>query len=349
MTILLTSSYRPAVRLLLAAVAAVILSSQAYAAGTPAGTTIQSAASATFEVGGAPLSTAAPASSFVVDRKANLAVTASNATYASVAAGSLSQVLPFLVANTGNDVQDFALSFAHGADPFGGTDNFDAVSVQVFVESGATAGYQAAEDTAGYIDELAADAGRTVYIVADIPAAQANNDISAITLVAAARAGSTPGILGGVLTETAAPDAPNTIDTLFGDPAGDADVLQDAAHSDTSAYRVASVNLSLLKSAAVFDPYGGNRPQTGSTIRYTLSVTLSGTSSAAAVTVTDPLPLNTTYRPGTLRLNGVLLTDAADADAGDVGGTAPAAVTVLVGDMTSASPAQTITFEATID
>jgi uncharacterized repeat protein (TIGR01451 family) len=153
-----------------------------------------------------------------------------------------------------------------------------------------------------------------------------------------------------VLTETAGVETPGVVDTVFADTAGDApDSARNAAHSDTSAYRVSSVNVSLIKSAVVFDPFGGNRPQTGATIRYTIFTTVSGAGTAAAVTISDPIPANTTYRPGTLRLNGVLLSDAADADAGDSGFTSPGAVTVRLGDLTSASPAQTVTFEVTIN
>lgn len=321
----------------------------AYAAGTASGTPILNQATVVYDVGASTGLTMTASSSFLVDRKINLSVSTTNATYVSSAAGSTAQPLAFLVMNTGNDVQDFALSFAHGADPFGGTDNFDAANVQIFVESGATADYQPAQDTATYIDELAADAGRTVYIVSDIPAGRASGDISALTLTATARAGGAIGAPGGALVETAAADTPGVVDTVFGDTAGDADVARDAAHSDTSAYRVTSVNVSLVKSAVVSDPFGGSRPQTGATIRYTISATVSGTGIATAVTMTDPLPANTTYRSGTLRLNGALLSDAADADAGDVGFTGPGAVTVRLGDLTSASPAQTVTFEVTIN
>jgi hypothetical protein len=67
------------------------------------------------------------------------------------------------------------------------------------------------------------------------------------------------------------------------------------------------------------------------------------------VVMKDALPANTTYIPGTLKLNGVTLTDAADADAGDVGGTTPGAVTVKLPDITNASPAQVIMFDVKIN
>ena len=51
----------------------------------------------------------------------------------------------------------------------------------------------------------------------------------------------------------------------------------------------------------------------------------------------------------TLRLNSAPLTDAGGDDSGDFGATTPGAVTVSLGDLTSVSPIQTITFDVTID
>jgi hypothetical protein len=48
-------------------------------------------------------------------------------------------------------------------------------------------------------------------------------------------------------------------------------------------------------------------------------------------------------------LNGAPLTDAADADAGNFGVTAPNTITVNLGTLTSASPAQVIIFDVRID
>jgi uncharacterized repeat protein (TIGR01451 family) len=112
---------------------------------------------------------------------------------------------------------------------------------------------------------------------------------------------------------------------------------------------VSSATLNISKTAVVLDQYGGSQPITGATIRYTLAVTAVGTGTAMNVVITDLIPTNTTYTPGTLRLNGAALSDAADADAGDVGGTTPGTVTVRPGNLTSASPVQTITFDVRIN
>jgi hypothetical protein len=67
------------------------------------------------------------------------------------------------------------------------------------------------------------------------------------------------------------------------------------------------------------------------------------------VLFTDAIPSNTTYVAGTLRLNAAVLTDAADADAGQFVAAPSAQVRVTLGDMTQASGVQTIDFAVTIN
>ncbi|MBW7885993.1 MAG: DUF11 domain-containing protein, partial [Caldilineaceae bacterium] len=54
----------------------------------------------------------------------------------------------------------------------------------------------------------------------------------------------------------------------------------------------------------------------GDLVTYTLVVTNTGSGDALQVLVQDPIPTNTSYVPGTLRLGGAPLTDVADGDAG---------------------------------
>ncbi|NNE44094.1 MAG: hypothetical protein HKN12_07785, partial [Gemmatimonadetes bacterium] len=82
---------------------------------------------------------------------------------------------------------------------------------------------------------------------------------------------------------------------------------------------------------------------------YAIVVNVTGNGTATGITLTDAVPTYTTYNPGTLTLNSAPLSDAADADAGDVGATTAGVVTVDLGDLADTAPAQTITFEVTID
>jgi uncharacterized repeat protein (TIGR01451 family) len=303
-----------ALRLSLAALgvaAALFCAGNAKAAGTASGTSIDNLSTLSYSVGGvaqSPIgssptgntSGAGTATTFLVDNRVNLTVVTTNGTYVSVVPGSTAQVTTFTVTNNGNTVQDFQLASvqaANGQTLFGGTDNFDATACSQFVESGATAGYQVGEDTATYIDELAADGVRTVHVVCNIPASQVNNDNSIVALRATARAGGGGGALGAALTETGANTA--GVDIVFGDVVGSDDANRDAQHSARSAYRVVTSTLTVTKvSSLVCDPFNGTtNPKyiPGAIVRWTITIANTGAASASLATVTDAINAATTF------------------------------------------------------
>ena len=96
-------------------------------------------------------------------------------------------------------------------------------------------------------------------------------------------------------------------------------------------------------------PYGGTQPVSGAVVTYSLAVSAQGAGSADGVVITDAIPANTTYNPGSLALDGSPLTDSADSDAGDVGDTAPGTLTIALGDLAAGAPGTTITFSVTIE
>jgi hypothetical protein len=275
------------------------------AAGTASGTDITNQATANYNVGGfAQTAVNSNTTTFKVDNKVDLTVAEVSSGYTEVNPNTTDQVLVFTVTNTGNTVQDFALAAAAGADPFGGTDNFDASNLGVFVESGATAGFQAAQDTATFIDELAADTTVTVYVVADIPIGQASTDIAAYTLTATARqGGASGGTVGAVLTETAGADDPDVVDIVFADGTGDTDGDRDAAHSDTDAYIVLSAQLTITKTSTVIrDPFNlDSNPKhiPGAYIQYAITISndAGATATATLTQITDTLDSNTAIDP----------------------------------------------------
>jgi hypothetical protein len=286
-----------------------IMPQVALAAGTASDTDITNQATVSFDVGGSgqtPVSS--NTTTFKVDNKIDLTVAEVSSGYTDVNPNITNQVLTFTVQNDGNTTQDFALSAAANAtDPFGGTDNFDASNLLVFVESGANAGYLAGEDTATDIDELASYVNPgdevTVYIVADIPVGQSSGDIAAYTLTATARAGGGGGSLGAALTETAGADTPGAVDIVFADGAGDTDAPRDASYSDTDAYRVLSAQLTVNKASTVIrDPFNLNtNPKhiPGAYIQYvvTISNAAGAGASATLTTITDTLDNNTAIDP----------------------------------------------------
>ena len=280
---------------------------QAIAAGTASDTNITNQATVNYDVGGNPQTAIlSNITDFEVDNKVDLTVAEVGGAYTDVSPNTTDQVLTFTVTNTGNTIQDFALAAAaNGTDPFGGTDNFDASNVQVFVESNMIAGYQpgVGEDDALFIDELDSDTTVTVYVLGDIPVGQSSGDIAAYTLTATARAGGGAGSLGAALTQTAGADTPLVVDIVFADAAGDTDNLREADHSGSDAYRVLSAQLAITKSSTVIrDPFNlAANPKhiPGAYIRYvvTISNALGAGASATLTTITDTLDANTAIDP----------------------------------------------------
>ncbi|MBO9712196.1 hypothetical protein [Sphingomonas sp.] len=104
----------------------------------------------------------------------------------------------------------------------------------------------------------------------------------------------------------------------------------------------ASAGPTLEKSQAVTNRRQGTAPYRGATITYTLVARFPG--AAWAASVSDPIPAGTTYTPGSLSVDGVALSDAADGDAGSFDGSA---IHVALGDV-FAPVARTIQFKVTI-
>ncbi len=326
---------------------------QAFAAGTIAGTDITNQATLNFTVGGVaqPAQTSNVAT-FKVDRKINVVVAQVGNVDTLVAPGAVSQVTTFTVTNTSNATMDFslaALNKAGGPGPNGGTDNFDATNLRVFVDSNGNGVYDPLIDTVVFVDELPADTTRTVFVVADIPLGRVNNDIAAVTLTATAADGATPGSLGPTSVQTAGADTPGAVDTVFADGAGDTDAARDGKFSAASAYRVVTATIAVVKSSVVIsDPFNGaSNPKAipGARVRYSIVVTNSGATAATAVVLTDGIPTNTSYVVNTITLNGVAKTDAADADQATF---AANTVTVNIGALAAAGTA-TVTFDVTVN
>lgn len=280
------------------------------------------------------------ATSFLEDRRINFAVLSSDATAINVSSSQTQAVLEFTVTNNGNATQDFLLTAVNTSpSPFAAnTDNFDPVSMQVFVESGSNAGYLLAEDTEIFIDELAVGASATVYVVATIPVASVG-DAAAVSLVVQVAEGGAAGqgavisnddngrispagdYNNGTLTVSVgtANTIPNTaaMETVFNDAAavnpedvdsaGAQDIASNGQHSDTGLFLVQTAPVpvvTLNKTVTVIDTLGGTDPHAGATLRYQIDVVITGASSINNLVITDPIPANTTYVDPTILLNG---------------------------------------------
>ncbi|MCU0811648.1 MAG: hypothetical protein MUE59_11560 [Thiobacillaceae bacterium] len=292
----------------------------AMAAGTASGTSISNTATLSYAVGGVPQTDIPTTSaSFLVDNKVNLTVAevGGSLTTAGVVPGVTGVVTTFTVTNNGNTVQDYALSvdsaIPNGQTLFGGTDNFNVTACSAFVDSGANTGYQPGEDTATFIDELAADANRTVHVVCSVPIAQVNTDVSLVSLTATTHNGGGAAVLGAVTTQDAGADVANTVQVVFADVAGSDDAARDGKHSARDGYLVTSAVIGIAKTSTLLcDPFNGIASQKhipGAIVRWTVQVSNTGATSATLSTITDALNASTAHDA-----NLVVPTNAATCD-----------------------------------
>jgi len=294
------------------------------AAGTSAGTLVQSIATANYATSGqqqAPVSSAQVG--FIVDRRLDLQVQPqTNGEYVAVDVGQPAAVMTFILSNLGNGTQDVRLQALNNSqDPQGGQDNFNPLSPRGFVESGQTTGYQQNEDVLTFIDELVSDASRHVYLVGEIPANRNDGDIAALTLVGQIAVGGQANNLGAAIDSDSrsVADQADLEQSLFADPAGDLDIagnpdtVANGQHSATGAFRVENVQVVIDKQiAAVLDPAGGQQRTPGAVVTYRLNIRADGAVPARDTVITDLVPEHTSYRSGTIQLNGVNQTDGDD-------------------------------------
>lgn len=322
----------------------------AYAGGTPSGTKITNMATATYSDGGTPVTVTATAPEITVDNKVNLTVVKNSDL--TITPGASNQALAFKVTNLGNTTQGYALTSFK-------SDGIVMDNVRIYRDNGTIPGVWDAGDTlyanATTFGDVVADGFLNVLIVADTPVGAVSGDIADYQLRAQT-------VDAGTTTLTVATVGANTdgVDVVFADSAGvySTDVARDGQHSAVGKYTFNVLALNLLKSVVVtWDPTNlavDPKATPGAKLTYTIRATVTGVGIAAGVKITDPIPDKSTYIPGTLKLNGAALTDletdlpGGSVDAGFVDG-APLGVTVNLGDMTSASLTQEISFEVTIN
>lgn len=307
----------------------------ALALGTPAGTRIESRVSLSYAQNGSNHFSTSNTTSITVAELLDVVVVWQDAAAITVKSGDTNRVMTLQITNTGNGGDDYTLAALSTL----GSDQFDPALVGVFLDSNDNGSYDPATDEAyipGSNDPfLPADAALTVFILNDIPAARAGGDQGNCQLTVSSNTGTgTPGT-------SIANVGDSGIDAVIGNSGG-----SDAA---LGTYVISDLEVILSKSVVITDPFGGSQPVSNAILTYTITVEVVGSGTAQGIVITDPIPGNTTYNAGSLTLNTIALTDAVDADNGDVGGTTAEVLTVNLGDLTSATENQTITFEVTIN
>jgi len=314
---------------------ALCLQGPVLATGTGAGTSISNTATTDYVIAGNGSTISSNTVTLRVDEKLDMNLAWQDAGNVSVNTPDNDRVMSYLLTNTGNGNDSYTLGVQNSL----GGDQFDPVFVDIYLDANGDGIFNPGTDipySAGINDPaLDADASLAIFVRNTIPAGLNNGDLGDNRLTATSRTGS--GLPG-----TAFANAGDNGTTAVVGTSGGTD-------NTTGTYAVSGTSIALLKSVVIADPSGGTRPVPGATMTYSIDASAAGTATASGVVITDPLPANTTYSAGTLSLNAAPLTDGADADAGDVGGTTPNTVTVYLGDLTPASPVQTIAFEVIIN
>ena len=336
--------------------AAAIAVSPANAAGTASGTTVTNTVSLDYKVGGVDQTQIQASDSFTVDRKVNLTVAEVGSSTTDVSPGELAAVTAFTVTNVSNAPLDLVLSatqLAGGSAAHGGTDNFNASNVRVYDDTDSSGGFNGADQLVSYLDQVAADASRTVFVVVDIPLGRATNDVAGVRLTASAAEATAAGSQGAAVTETAGANTAG-VDTVFADTNADGNVARDGAHFDEDDYTVLAAALTASKTSRVIsDPFNGTtNPKMipGAVVEYCVAVgNAAGSATATNVSVSDAIPAETSYLAAFgIKVDGTVTGATCNAD-GAAGGSFAAGVVSGTLSNIAAGVTRTLVFRVTVN
>ena len=334
--------------------AAAFAAAPASAAGTASGTTVTNTVSLDYKVGGVDQNQITASDSFTVDRKVNLTVAEVGSSTTSVSPGELAAVTAFTVTNTSNAPLDLALAASQAAAAHGGTDNFDVTNLRIYVDTDNSGAFESANDSlVTYLDQVAADASRTVFVVADVPLGRSTGDVSGVRLTASAAEANAAGSQGAAVTETSGANT-SGVDTVFADTNASGNVARDGAHFAGDDYTVLAAALTATKSSRVIsDPFNGTtNPKMipGAVVEYCVAVAnAAGSATATNVNVSDALPAATTYLAAFgIKVDGTVTGGACNADGVDGGSFASGTVSGTLSNI-AAGVTRTLVFRVTVN
>ncbi len=300
--------------LLSAVLCLAVVPAPASAAGTSAGQAVTNQAELRFRLTGASADGLLQASvDTLVDELLDVVVVSDDSGPVPVGSPSQQAVLQYSVTNTGNGNEVFRLV----ANPSVVGDEFDVTNPSLFFETNGLPGLQTGAGgdtpyTLGSNDPLlAADASLVVYAQVDVPSGLNAADIGLLELRAVAST-----VISNAGTDD--PDAPafppvatayaGAGDALSGPPVN---AVVGTTHDSNNlllraagAVQVSDEVLSLTKAAvAISDPSGGTALVPGSLVTYELAVTVSTGATASDITITDPVPTDLIYQPGSLSVS----------------------------------------------
>ena len=336
---------------------AALSASPAFAEGTGAGTTITNNVTLNYKVGGVDQTAITASDSFTVDRKINLVVAEVGNSTTSVSPGQSSAVTTFTVTNSSNAPLDFALAVTQlsgGTAAHGGTDNFTVSNVRIFADTNDNGSFDSGTDQQiTYLDQVAADSTRRVFVVVDVPLGRSSSDVAGVRLTATAAEATAAGSVGATVTQTTGANT-SGVDTVFADSNANGNTARDGIHFAEDDYTVAAAALTVSKtSRIVSDPFNGaTNPKMipGAVIEYCVAVAnASGSATATNVGISDTLPTETTYLSTFgIFVNGTVTGTTCNADGTPGGSQTGGVVTASVSDV-AAGQTRTVLFRVTLD
>jgi len=261
---------------------------------------------------------------FVVDRVVDVRVDWSDIDSVEVGPDEPDRVLSFLVSNLGNAEDNITLSYEHNDSA---SFHPPVENVRIYLDSDGDGQFDPEQDRSVDRLTLSSDANATIFLIADMPAAPDSN-LSYEKLAVFSETNATTGA-----------ENPEAVDVT----------IRRGEDEAQGIYRMRDYRLVSEKSMEILSRDG--ELHTGSVVRYTLLVAIEGGAGRFEnVKVTDRIPEGTEYLAGTLTLDGSVLSDREDGDAGSFYED-PDRIFVDLGALEQSSPGRTernITFEVRV-
>jgi len=352
--------------------ATIMATTPAFAAGTPAGTTIQNTVTVDYKISGVSQNAVEASNEFTVDRKVNLTVAESGSSSTTVSPGQSNAVTTFTVTNNTNAAIDMALSATQKSSgqtaKRGGTDSFDLTGLKIYVDDGdgifennddGDGTVEAGEDSlVTYLDQVAADATKIIFVVGNVPLGLAHDSVAGVRLTATSHEASASGSLGSQIAATSGANT-SGVDTVLADTDSDGNTASDGVHFAEDDYKVSTAALTVTKTSKIIsDPINlTTNPKMipGAVVQYCIIVAnASGAATATDVTISDTLPSETDYLASGDSSIGIKVDGTVDQsgncnDDGDSGGShSNGTISATLSDI-SGGVTRTVRFRVTVD
>lgn len=312
-------------------------------ADTPAGTLVNNVVTIEYAVGAEPPVKVIAAAAFPVQEKLAHALVWQDAAPVPVQSGDNGRILTYELVNNGNGYDEYGLLINSAV---GGND-FNPVIQGIYMDVNNSGAYDPTDtlyDPASSTTVVGAGQSLLVFVIANIPGPLADGSSGSVELSAVSNTVSSSALVPPVSIGDIIPGG--------GEAGTDAVVTVSGGSLTLGASFTVATYVEVLKSHVVNSPGGGqSQAVPGALITYTLNVRVIGVGSVDNLVITDPIPVNTTYLPGSMYLNTALQSDAQDAptDNSDFNVSAPNAISVSIGTITNISPVQEIKFSVSID